>query len=61
MIRTKENFTALYTVPISIDPSNNIYQQMAKINPNIPNLEQDLRYFNNASNIIFGAERIPIS
>ena len=61
VISTKENFTMLGTIPVRIDPSNDIYQQMLDTSPDITSeeVEKDLRYFNNASNILFGLQRIP--
>ena len=58
----KENFTMLNSTPIVISETNPIYIQMLEHTKNKNDkeaVERDLRYFNNASHILFGLQRIP--
>jgi len=52
----------LNSLPIKIENTNPIYIQMLEHTKNKNDnaaVEQDLRYFNNASHILFGLQRIP--
>ena len=55
----KENFVVLYQTPIPIVSTDPIYKSMIQYNVPAASVEEDLRYFNNASHILFGLERIP--
>lgn len=66
-INTKEGASnAINTFPIPTSPGTNIYDKMAGININSAgvvndtDIKKDIRYFNSATNIMFGYERIPI-
>jgi len=64
MVQPKENFTALFTAPVL--ETDAIYSEMLNKTKktdgttNPKDVSQDIKYFNNATNIIFGLERIPL-
>jgi len=62
LFNQKENFTVLNSTPIIIAETNPIYKTMLTYTKNKNDkatVEEDLRYFNNASHILFGLQRIP--
>ena len=46
-----------YTDPL--DPLHSVYNQMLKKDDNVANVESDLAYFNNTSNLLYGFQRMP--
>jgi hypothetical protein len=55
----KEGFI-LYNTPIRIDENGPIFKKMVNRGVNSENVTKDLKYFNNASHIQYGLERIPV-
>ena len=65
IMNNKEGFVQNYNYPIPLDPTNNeIFTQMK--NPKVGTINTDdvvradLNLFNNASNILYGMQRIPL-
>ena len=63
IINTKEAFVQNYNYPIPTDPDKNLLiAQMINPSKNIDlaQVQKDLNLFNNASNILYGMQRIPL-
>jgi len=48
-----------YIAPVILDKSNQVYAKMLEVDPVDANVKKDLQYFNNATNILYGHQRIP--
>ena len=64
-INSKESFVQTYNYPLPLDPTkNNMYARMMNPGDGITRTQevvtQDLIYFNNASNLMYGNQRIPL-